>query len=275
LPDFGCRKAEQTAEKTARLAGPRVPESWRTAEKSVINGGHGRPAGCLLPVSFLGKDKEMAAINVSEAIKIIHDCAVLYEENLSNNNVMFVTAVDSKASYFEALFRPENYLHLTGVDTGLEAKLFFKSALSHKLSPSQISLKKAGYSEMKLEILPRLMSIHTVARMVGDYDNSRPLLIADKFAGTVTMAMGFEYAGGHYVPNTAMKMDIRDITLQATRRRIVAIFVKPRSAALYKHLTYIAKGMTIDDGLFASVFQEKVEAEGLTASFTIPRKVSE
>jgi hypothetical protein len=225
------------------------------------------------PLAFKGE--KMAVTSVNEAIRTIHDCAVLYKENLSNKNVLFVTVADSKISHFETLFRPENYLHLTGVDTNLDAKLFFKSALNRKISPSQISLKINGYSSMKLEILPRLMSIHTTARMVGDYNNSRPLLVADKFAGTVAMTMGFEYAGGHYVPNTAMKMDIRDITLKATRRKIVAIFVKPRNNAFYTHLTYIAKGMMIDDSLFASVLQEKVDVAGLTASFTIPQKNSE
>ena len=122
---------------------------------------------------------------------------------------------------------------------------------------------------MKLDILPRLMSIHTTARMVGEYDNSNPLLITDKLAGTVTTAMGFINIKGVYVPNTALKKDIRDITRQATRQRIIAIFTKPRRDKKYSILTFVAKGLTIEDDIFQPVLQEKVDIQNLTALFTI------
>ena len=48
-------------------------------------------------------------------------------------------------------------------------------------------------------------------------------------------------------------MDIREISQKATRRKVAAIFVKPRNDALYKQLLYIAKGLTIDDDMLASV----------------------
>jgi len=118
------------------------------------------------------------------------------------------------------------------------------------------------------------MSIHIVARMVGDYDNTKPLLIADKFAGTVAMAMGFTNVNGLYIPNTALKLDVRDITVKATRSRVAAIFVKPRGDDLYKRLTYIAKGMHVDDDIFASMLSEKVDLENLDADFQIPRKLT-
>ena len=187
-------------------------------------------------------------------------------------SALFVTAGESKADYFEALFRPENFLHLTGVKTNLEASLFLYTAISRKLSPSSIAFDFKGTARIKLEILPRLMSIHILARMVGDYDNTKPLLIADKFAGTVTMAMGFANINGLYIPNTALKLDVRDITLNATRRKVAAVFVKPRGDDLYKRLTYIAKGMNIDDDIFASMLREKVDIENLIANFPIPRK---
>jgi len=213
--------------------------------------------------------------NIDEVIRIIHNCAVLYSNNLLNKTVLFVTAGESKADCFEALFRPENFLHLTGVKTNLEASLFLYTAINRKLSPSSITFDVSGTARIKLEILPRLMSIHVLARMVGDYDNTKPLLITDKFAGTVTMAMGFAYINGLYIPNTALKLDVRDITSKATRRKVAAIFVKPRGDDLYKRLTYIAKGMTIDDDIFASMLRENIDIENLIADFPIPRKSRE
>ena len=60
--------------------------------------------------------------------------------------------------------------------------------------------------------------------------------------------------------------------IKATRRRVIAIFFKPRNEILYKQLTYIGKGMTIDDSVLASVLRERVDEQNLTASFPIPRK---
>ena len=59
--------------------------------------------------------------------------------------------------------------------------------------------------------------------MIGDYNNLKPLLVTDKFVGTVTYAMGFIFRNGFYVPNTALKDDLRNITERATRRRVIAI----------------------------------------------------
>jgi len=214
----------------------------------------------------------MAVTSKEKAVGIIHNCAVLYNDNLSGRNVLFVTAGNNKAVCFEALFLPQNFLHLTGVRTSMNSDFFFRAALNKRLSPDSIAFDQAGATELKLEILPQLMAIHTTARMIGDYDNSRPLLVTDKFAGTVTMAMGFIYVNDLFIPNTALKIDVRDITSKATRRRVIAIFSKPRNEVLYKQLTYIAKGITFDDSVLASTLREKVDEQNLTASIPIPRK---
>ena len=211
-----------------------------------------------------------------EAVGIIHKCAALYNENLSGKNVLFVTiGKDSNVACFEALFRKQNFMHLTGVKSNMNSEFFYKAALNQRLSPSNISFDSGGTSELKLEALSQLMSIHTTARIVGDYDNSSPLLITDKLAGTVTMTMGFVKVNDVYIPNTALKKDLRDISAQATRRKIAAIFTKPRNKTLYENLTYIAKDLTIDDDNLASVLSEKIDKNTLTATFPIPRSISD
>jgi hypothetical protein len=207
-----------------------------------------------------------------DAVGIIHNCAVLYSKNLSGNSILFIASDNNKAACFEALFLPRNFLHLTGVKTSLDSESFFNSALNQRLSPKEITYAPSGLTELKLEILPQLMSIHLNARMIGDYDNSRPLLIADKFAGTVTMAMGFTRVNDLYIPNTALKIDIRDITANSTRRKVIAVFSKPRANEFYKRLTYIAKGVMIDDNIFKPILSEKVDTQNMTAMFPIPRK---
>ena len=214
----------------------------------------------------------MPARTKLEAVRIIQDCATLYKLNLSGKNVLFVTTRDSVVICFETLFRPQNFMHLTGVKSRLSSEQFFNAALNNRLSVHDISILDDGAVDLKLDVLPQLMNIHTTARMVGDYDNSKPLLITDKFAGTVTTAMGFARVNNFYVPNTALKKDVREITTQATRRKVAAIFVKNKHDANYTMLTYIAKGMTINDSIFQESLRGIVNFQKLSASFFIPQK---
>ena len=203
-----------------------------------------------------------------EVIECIHRCAVLYGANLAKKNVLFVTINEGKPTVFETVFMPHNFMHLTRVISNLSSDLFYQAAFNNRLSVKNITLSKDGKTEQKLDILPQLMNIHRAAKMIGDYDNSRPLLIADKFAGTTAMALGFVNINNIFMPSTALKLDIRDITKKAARHRIAAIFIKPRQESCYTCLTYIAKGLTIEDVLPI----DRVDSQNLTASFLIPRK---
>jgi hypothetical protein len=100
------------------------------------------------------------------------------------------------------------------------------------------------------------------ARMLGNYDHSQRLLVTDKLAGTITSAMGFRRDGDFYMPNTSLKTDIRTITKKPVQR-IAAIFVKGFNDSKYHNLTYIAKGLTIDDDVFIPVIRESVDKDNL------------
>jgi len=218
----------------------------------------------------------MPEISKIEAVRIIFKCAKLYNENLSGRNLLFISQSDSKIEYFEAAFLPSNFLHLTGVRTSGKRERFFEAALSERLRPGDIHFDSGGTTELKLSILPQLMSIHTTARMVGDYDNSRPLLIADKFAGTITSAIGFMNVNGIYIPKSALRVDMREITIKATRRRIIAIFAKSRTDELYKQSTYIAKGATLDSNVLAPELRSKIDMQCMAAAAsTHPKPLQE
>jgi len=201
----------------------------------------------------------MPEISKINAVRIIYKCAKLYKENLSGKNLLFISQSDSKTEYFETSFLPSNFLHLTGIRTSGNRERFFEAALSERLSLGDIHFETGGTTELKLTVLPQLMSIHTTARMVGEYDNSRPLLIADKFAGTVTSAIGFMNVNGMYIPKSALRVDMREITIKATRRRIIAIFSKSRADALYRQLTYNAKDISLDEVFTTHVIRDKID----------------
>ena len=208
----------------------------------------------------------------TEALRIIHNCALLYRENLAHKNVLFVTLCDRNADYFEAAFLPRNYLHLTGVRTDLRSTDFYYSAVRDRLNENDFRFSGDGTTDKKLAVLPSLMKIYLTARMVGDYDYSKSLLVTDKIACTITAAMGFKKNGDSdlYVPNTALNTDMREITKNPVRR-VAATFIKDKQNDKYRELTYIAKGLTIDDSVLTPVFHDKVDTLNVSASFPIPR----
>ena len=91
----------------------------------------------------------MGSFNKEAAVGIIHECAVLYSKNLCGKKVMFVTENDNRASFFETLFLPRNFLHLTGVKTSINSEFFYELALNQRLSPSSVSFNSGGTTEIK------------------------------------------------------------------------------------------------------------------------------
>ena len=68
---------------------------------------------------------------------------------------------------------------------------------------------------------------------------------------------------------TDLKLDVRDITVQSTRRRIIAIFVKPRKDALYRQLTYIAKDISLDEVVHTHTIHDRIDRYNLVGA-TLP-----
>jgi hypothetical protein len=204
-----------------------------------------------------------------DALEIIQNCANQYRDKLENNNVMFVSAVNGKASFFETVFLARNFLHLTGVDTELDSNNFFSVTLDKRLDLNDFSLTSDGLTEKKLTVLPKLMNIHTTARMIGDHNRANTFLVTDKLAGTVTAAMGFVEDNGLYLPNTVLKTDVRLVT-KHPQQRVIAVFVKSNLDEKYSRLTYIANGITIKDDILEPILSERVDVPNLTAAFDIP-----
>ena len=163
------------------------------------------------------------------AIKIITECAKLYNENLENKNLLFIFGAEKSPEFFEASFLPRNFLHLTGVKI-FEERVggsvdFYERCLRGKLSPSDFSFADNGTTDMKLSILPQLMKIQICAKMVGTYDFAKSVLFTEKVAGNIYACMGFVKENNYYIPNTALREDIRDISVRP-QKRILAIFKK-------------------------------------------------
>jgi hypothetical protein len=182
-----------------------------------------------------------------EVLRIIFDCAALFEKNLAHKYVLFVTDSPKNVSDFESLFMPHNFKHLTGAGKkNIDPMVYYKRAIDKRLGVEDIIIDKRGFTDLKLDVLSRLMNIHNTARMVGDFDGLSEKIVADKFAGTTTSAMGFELSNNIYIPKTALRASVNSMTKKDSRSRVIAIFIRNKSDSIYTHITYKAHDVELE-----------------------------
>ncbi len=64
--------------------------------------------------------------------------------------------------------------------------------------------------------------------------------------------MGFVRDNQYYIPNTALKEDIRNVTIHP-QKRILAIYRKPIKDQQYVELCYVAKGILPEKAVPADI----------------------
>lgn len=178
------------------------------------------------PPSFVERKRSVKMSNCTkkEAIRKITTCAQKYQNELNGNTLLFV-CIDKHhyISYLEVSFKPENFMHLTGVKVirknenkdsmGENASIniaptdFFNNCLKQRISPDDFEFARDGTTEMKLDVLPSIINKNLSAKMIGDYASTKPRLYTEKLAGGAKACMGFvaHASDGRFVPNTVLK----------------------------------------------------------------------
>lgn len=192
-----------------------------------------------------------------EAIKIITRCAKIYDAELNNKNILFVSQGKNSINYLETRFAANQFKHLTGVFFNGSSQHFLRLCIDGKLSLKSFNMNPDGTTEMKLSILPNIVSIHKTARMIGDYRHTKPYLITEKLAGGIQGCIGFVKDNDYYIPNTVLREDIRDL-LVVPYAKIIMILSKPITSKVYTDITYKAKNINITDDDIACNFNRYV-----------------
>ena len=110
------------------------------------------------------------SITNKEALKILSRCAKIYDEQLRNKNLLFLLMDKQKTVHsLETVFLSRNFKHLTGLASPLGANRFFEKILARQLGLNEFDFKDDGTTELKLKILPTLMSKNFSANMVGNF----------------------------------------------------------------------------------------------------------
>lgn len=203
-----------------------------------------------------------------EALKIILECAKLYNKNLVNKNVMFICRNKQQQLFvFEVLFLPRNFLHLTGIkimNKEIDSSIkFYRACLSNKLDVSDFKYSEDGTTIMKLRVLTQVMNLHKVSKMFGEYNNIKSYLFTEKITGNVTACVGFIGDNGFYVPNTALKEDIRNMVVPESRSTIIYTFIKTKDNKLYSTITYVSDNYNLEKLFKSKDILNKIDLENI------------
>lgn len=100
--------------------------------------------------------KKQDRIDIVEKIKA---AAKLYKENLVGKTFLYV--FDGK--YIEVIFKADNFRHLTGVESSLSAKQFYRAAIKNKLQANQIYFSARHPFQLCNRKLKHICEISTLA----------------------------------------------------------------------------------------------------------------
>lgn len=180
-----------------------------------------------------------------KSLDIIIKCAKQFEQNLNNQNVLFVALEkDGRCSFIESVFKERNFLHLTGVDTPLSSREFYRSCIDNTLSVQHINYKN-NFTELKLQVLSDAMSIDKTAKMIGDYNEGGIDLYTHKLVGTIAVCVGMlKERNGFYVPNSVLKADTRNISIPPVLK-IACVLKKHIRSQKYETIVSIGKNIDL------------------------------
>ena len=211
----------------------------------------------------------MHSYSLEEVRKIVMDCAKQYEKNLLNKNfiIIYRDKLSNQIKDLEVFFGKENYQHLTGIELIDEdgnirehvSKLFFEKCIKNTLSKEEFQMKKDGTTNLKLQALPTIMEIHKVTKIAGDFDYSRPFLVADKVVGNINFCLGLKCINEFFVPVSALMENIKSIT--TNQSQVLAILSKEAADLIYSNIRHVAKGLNLNNLVIPENIKSKITLE--------------
>lgn len=212
------------------------------------------------------------------AIQIMAKAAELYRDNLEDEKVLFLYGIPSEIKRelqkqngflssikgYEVAFHRYNFLHLTGVRLNKQmtasAIHFYEKCLDRRLTVNDFYLAKDGSTGQKLDILENMMQIKKNATMIGDFTDRGPKLFTEKVAGNVCGCIGFVQDKNTKlnVPNTLLKKDIRDVTVQPTYK-VFAVISKHYTQEKYSVMSKMDKSIDINKCRFSQEIENLIE----------------
>ena len=139
------------------------------------------------------------------------------------------------------------------------SELFYSKCLNNQLAKDEIQFKKNGTTNLKLLALPVMLGIHKVTKIAGDFNYSRPYLVADKVIGNVNFCLGLRQADEYYVPVSALLEDIKQLT--NVQSQVLTILTRGSNSEKYSDIRHVAKGLNLNNLTIPDDIAEKISLE--------------
>lgn len=180
------------------------------------------------------------------AIKNLIQFASLFSENLLGNKLLFVYNNFPSIDFIEVVFHKTNFRHMTGIQTSLSSSSFFSACLNQLLSPDDFEFSTDGTTELKFQVLDKILNIHTTGRFLGEYKGHRPWLLTDKLVGDHQCCLGLQQNKKYYTPNTVLKSDI-SVEVYQPVKEILATLRTEFNSSEYHELCYVKSNIHLLD----------------------------
>lgn len=133
---------------------------------------------------------------------IVIQCAGTYKSYYVDYEYLICSSAFTKCSYYIVSAHEDNYLHLTGVHTNLNAGTFFEKCYKGLLEEADFDFCKNGQNEnevkgsvrRKINTLPSIMNMFSDGTLVEE-DFSKNRIRCVFAAGNVSATLGFVVAG--------------------------------------------------------------------------------
>ncbi|WP_308527422.1 PBECR4 domain-containing protein [uncultured Oscillibacter sp.] len=174
----------------------------------------------------------------------IVSAAQSYSAHLTNRVFLYVFGEE----YIEVMFRADDFLHLTGVDTRLFAKDFYSISRKAQLGLSQFFFKQQHPFELVKKKIPCLMRLHELTNrdVIILKDLSTGSLVYKIALTNLEFTIGMYEKDGMYSPQT---LRVKDKTVERSAQGEVVDFIFERqyNEPKYKTCTFSDPAKTIPD----------------------------
>lgn len=97
--------------------------------------------------------------NIDKIISEIESAAKLYKDNLVGKRFLYVF----EGKYIEVIYKVQNFRHLTGVETALSAKRFYRNAVEGTLQAGQIYFSRKHPYSLCIKKIKHIGEVSTLA----------------------------------------------------------------------------------------------------------------
>lgn len=190
-----------------------------------------------------------------ELLKKIYIAKEIYDKTVLNKNFLYIykNSITNKMEYLESSNLASNFLHLTGIETAIKAKEFYKLLNNNRLNLKDIKEREDGWTRVKLDIFPRLPILFNSPIQISLQDNMYTLafqadLIINKPSlekEDIILGLKKNKNNDFYVPSSIIKR--KPNLLGNHFSRVLFIFSKNITDIKYSTLNYKVNDFLLKD----------------------------